>query len=85
MQKATVRWFDNASQEGMIRLADGSSVYVNNDPCHGYLLNGGSFNGLFQESAKGKAYDLKSGQAVLVEVYEDTTFRQVSKLVVVQS
>lgn len=78
--KAYVHWFDNLSQEGMIRLPDGSRVYVNNDPLHGYLLNGGKFNGLFNEKTVGKPFNLVSGQTVLVEVYEDSTFRQVSKL-----
>lgn len=64
-QRATVRWFDNLSQEGMIRIGE-RSVYVNNDPVFGYRLNAG------------KPYALNSGDAVIVEVYSDTTFEQIS-------
>lgn len=81
--KATVKWFDNLSQEGMIRLPDGSSVYVNNDPVHGYLLNGGSFQGLFMPAIQGKPYELKQDQKVIVEIFEDSHFRQVSYMRVV--
>lgn len=72
MIKAKVRWFDNLSQDGMIRMPDGTSVYVNNDPVYGCLL------------MKGVKLSLKSGDSVLVEVFEDTTFRQISKLEVIK-
>lgn len=63
-----VRWFDNLSQEGMIRFDSFGDVYINNDPVHGYRL------------MNGVALNLKSGDSVLCEVFEDTHWRQVSSL-----
>lgn len=69
MQKATVRWFDNLSQEGMIRVGD-ESIYVNNDPVTGYLLYGAPLA-------------LASGQEVMVEVYRDYNWQQISKIEII--
>lgn len=67
MTKATVRWFDKLSQEGIIRV-NGESIYINNDPVHGYLLT------------KGQLLDLVSGQEVEVEVLIDYNWKQISKI-----
>ena len=72
LEKATVRWFDNISQEGMIRLASGMSVYVNNDSVTGHIL------------MKGKPLNLTSGQPVMVHVHRDYNWCQVDTLEVIK-
>lgn len=72
--RGTVRWFDNLSQEGIIRFNQPGfeSVYINNDPVHGFRCG------------KGKAFKLNSGDKVQCDVFEDYQWKQVSKLKVIK-
>jgi hypothetical protein len=48
-----------------------NQVNVNNDPVHGYRL------------MNGKRLTLNSGDSVMVEVFEDYNWKQISKLEVI--
>lgn len=77
--KGTIRWFDFLSQEGIASLDELGGTYINNDPCHGYLCNGGEFGGLFRPDEQriiGKPFFLEHGDYVECEVVDN----QVSKL-----
>ena len=66
---ATVRWFDNLSGEGMVRLADGSCVYVHYSAFEG---------------SHGKVWitlpDNGHNIPCEVEVLDDVTFKQVQRI-----
>ena len=66
---ATVSWFDNLSGEGMVRLADGSCVYVHYSAFEG---------------SHGKVWITLPGNGdnipCEVEVFEDYQWRQVARI-----
>ena len=66
---ALVRWFDNLSGEGMVRLEDGSCVYVHYSAFEG---------------SHGKVWITLPGNGnnipCEVEVLDDVTFKQVARI-----
>jgi cold shock CspA family protein len=65
--KAKVRWFDNLSGEGFIRMPDGQSVF-----CHKSAFG----------SIYGKEHvALEDDDVVYVTVYEDFNYMQISTLI----
>lgn len=71
-QKGTVRWFDNRSGEGFIRVGE-KSIYVH----WSAMVPEGSTASL---NPKSIWYVLFGGQEVMVDVIEDSHYTQVSKV-----
>lgn len=68
--KAKIRWYDNMSNEGYVRLDDGSSIFV-----HGCARP--ACKDIFGNNDVG----LESGDVVYVLIYEDYNWCQVSTLI----
>lgn len=77
MTKATVRWFDGLAGEGMVRLEDGKCVYVHFTAIEGISKNNHHYP-LASDVPSLKALD---GKECMVEIFEDSHYRQISKLV----
>lgn len=71
-QKATVRWFDKRSGEGMIRLADGSCAYVH------YSAISPNLTKRFDKDVFWRL--LFDGDEIEVKIFEDSHFRQVQEV-----
>jgi cold shock CspA family protein len=81
-QTAKVRWYDNLSGEGFVRLENGESVFFHFSSLVDQLtpkeLPEGRLHAFPSDYERG--FTLEGGTPVMVEVYRDTHWKQVSKL-----
>lgn len=75
LQDATVRWFDNKSGEGFIRVGD-ESIYVHYSAID---KNKGLLDGKFDKDFYWRV--LFSGQKVKVSVIRDSHYTQIDEVV----